>query len=327
MDNITYYQVLNNIPVGYACHQRFDDGRDDSFQYEIIESNQAFEEITGISHDEAIGMDSAFILGGAEKNSGSCRDVHISTHYYAQKVETKFYSEVRQKWYGVSAFRIMDDFIVTTLTESSVSEEEPLLFIREKQAINYSDILINTMMAAFFEKNSFEMLHAKRVGRLCELMVMEMKGLQADSTKLKQAGMLHDIGKIAVSSDLINKRGVLTKEDENLLMLHSKRGYRILSNSMVFSDIADLVYMHHERLDGSGFPRGLKGAQIPKEACIVAVAEAYESMTSYRPYKATMNMQDALDVIKKQAGIKFDSDVVDVLWNLVQTDQWNSKSV
>ncbi len=327
MDNSTYFQVLDNISVGYACHQRIDDGQDDDFQYEIIETNQEFEEITGISHDEAIGLDSSFILGGVEKNNGSCRETHIATHYYAQKVETKLYSETRGKWFRVSAFRIKDDYIVTTLTESTAGEEDKSFFIREKQIIDYGDIFLNTMMAAFFEKSSFEMLHARRVGRLSELIGLKMQDQQMNVTRLKQAGMLHDIGKIAVSSEILNKRGALTKEDESLLKSHSKRGFRILSNSIIFSDIADIVYMHHERLDGSGFPRALKAGQIPKEACIIAVAEAYDNMTSYRPYKASMEAQEALDTIKKQAGTKYDADVVDVLWDIVQNDQWNSMSI
>jgi HD-GYP domain-containing protein (c-di-GMP phosphodiesterase class II) len=317
MKKENYSYVLNNIPVGYACHRRINDGDDEKINYEIIESNGEFEAITGISCDEMLGTDSAFILAGSEQNGKTCRDVHFATHYYAQKVEMKLYSESQEKWYEVMAFKVKDDHIVTTLTESRMNTEVSLYGINDIQCVDHSDVLMNTMMSALFEKNSLEVLHARRVSELCEAIALKMNDSELNIGKLKQAGMLHDIGKIAINSATLNKRGKLSTEEKSQLMSHSKRGFRILSSSLIFSGIADIVYMHHERLDGSGYPRGLRKGEISKEACIIAVAEAYETMTSYRSYKVTMNNQEALAELHLQTGRQFDPDVVAILSDVI----------
>ncbi len=322
MKKENYSYVLNNIPVGYACHRRINYGDDDKINYEIIESNREFEDITGISGDEMLGTDSAFILAGSEQNGNTCRDVHFATHYYAQKVDMKLYSESQKKWYEVKAFRVKDDHIVTTLTESSMIADAAFFGINDVQFVDHSNVLINTLMNALFEKNSHEMLHARRVSELCEIIAINMNDNELDIEKLKQAGMLHDIGKIAISSSTLNKKGKLSMEEKSQIMSHSKRGFRILSSSLFFSGIADIVYMHHERLDGSGYPRGLRKGEISKEACIISVAEAFETMISYRPYKTAMKEQEALEELHRQAGRQFDPDIVAILSDVISNNKW-----
>ena len=170
------------------------------------------------------------------------------------------------------------------------------------------DLIINSL----YEKNNREMFHSKRVGRICELMAEKMGLSEDEIKKISIAGLMHDIGKIGISDMILNKVEALSREEWKDIMRHSEIGYRILSSANEFSEIADYILAHHERWDGRGYPKGLKGEEIPLEARIITIADAYDAMTSDRSYRKGLSKTEAIEETIKCSGTQFDANLVRV---------------
>jgi len=171
---------------------------------------------------------------------------------------------------------------------------------------------IDLIMATLYEKNEREMHHSKRVGRLCELLSIELNLDRETVNQVKNAGLMHDIGKIGIDENILNKPKELTNSEWKIIKKHSEIGYRILSSLNEFSEIADYVLEHHEKWDGSGYPKGKKGEAISIQARIISIADAYDAMTRYRTYKNNLTKEEAIIELKKYAGIQFDPDIISV---------------
>ncbi|MFH0992993.1 MAG: HD domain-containing phosphohydrolase, partial [bacterium] len=169
------------------------------------------------------------------------------------------------------------------------------------------DLIMNTL----FEKNPREMKHSERVS---DIAVKIATYLGLDDTAIRDiriAGLMHDIGKIGISEDVLNKTGRLTASEYNEIKKHPEIGYRILSTSNEFSDIADCIYEHHEHWDGTGYPTGLKKDEICLPARIIAIADAYDAMTTLRTYRPTKTKAEAFTEIAKFSGTQFDPNIAD----------------
>jgi HD-GYP domain-containing protein (c-di-GMP phosphodiesterase class II) len=138
---------------------------------------------------------------------------------------------------------------------------------------------------------------------------------------LYMAAMVHDIGKVAVPSEILTKPTHLTTLEMQLVQGHVESGYQILKDIPFPWPIAEMVRQHHERLDGSGYPRGLKGDEICPEAKILAVADTIEAMATHRPYRPARGLQVAIDEIKSESGTKLDEKVVDAALQLMQAGE------
>jgi len=182
---------------------------------------------------------------------------------------------------------------------------------------------INLILNALFEKNPREMMHSKRVGEIAEQIAINM-GLSPETIhNLKTAGMMHDIGKIGIDESILNKQERLTATEWDEIKRHPEIGYRILSSVSEFSEIASCVLEHHERWDGTGYPRGLRGEQISLEARIVGFADAYDAMTTSRTYRSALDEKRASKEILQCSGTQFDPDIVQLFTNEI----WNSAIV
>ncbi len=127
---------------------------------------------------------------------------------------------------------------------------------------------------------------------------------------LERGALLHDIGKIGIPDAILRKKTKLTEEERKKIQSHVIIGYKILNSVEFLRDASKLVLYHHERWDGKGYPEGLKGEEIPLEARIFAVADAFDVMTSNRPYKKAVSIEEARDEIRREAGRQFDPEVV-----------------
>jgi diguanylate cyclase (GGDEF)-like protein/PAS domain S-box-containing protein len=171
---------------------------------------------------------------------------------------------------------------------------------------------IYTIIAALHEKNPREEEHSHRVSELCEKMGMAL-GLQEDEVKeLKTVGLLHDIGKVAIEEGILSKKGKLSENEWEEIKRHPEIGYRILSTVNELSEMAEYVLAHHERWDGKGYPKGLKGEEIPIQSRIIAVADAYDAMISERSYRTALSKEFAISELKKGAGTQFCEQCVDI---------------
>lgn len=152
--------------------------------------------------------------------------------------------------------------------------------------------------------------HEQRVTRLAEAIAIEL-GLDEDTREgLMLAGEVHDVGKIAIPAEILSKPGALADTEYLLVKQHVAQGEKILSTIGFARPVAAIVGQHHERLDGSGYPRGLAGDQILLEARVLAVADVVEAMASHRPYRAALGVDAALDEIRQGAGTLYDGEVV-----------------
>ncbi len=158
--------------------------------------------------------------------------------------------------------------------------------------------------------------HCHRVGRYSELIAREL-GLSPDEVeRLRLAGILHDVGRVAVPEGVVEKAGPLSDEEWGWVRAHPSTGARLLE-STDFHEVRDWIRLHHERPDGTGYPEGLNGDEVPLEARIIAVADAYEAMTSDRPYRAALGADEAAEELRIGAGRQFDERVVEALLRVV----------
>jgi HD-GYP domain-containing protein (c-di-GMP phosphodiesterase class II) len=142
---------------------------------------------------------------------------------------------------------------------------------------------------------------------------------------LKLAGLLHDVGKIGVQESVLNKPGRLTEEQFELVKLHPEIGEHILSPIVDSTEILDAVRSHHEHYNGRGYPDGLKNDEISLGARILAITDAYEAMTSERPYRASMNADAALNEIEHNKGTQFDPEIADTFTRIEESRVSDSK--
>ena len=133
------------------------------------------------------------------------------------------------------------------------------------------------------------------------------------------AALVHDIGKVAIPSEILTKPTHLTALEMQFVQGHVESGYQILKDIPFPWPIAEMVRQHHERLDGSGYPKALKGDEICLEAKILGVADTIESMATHRPYRAALGLQAAINEIQAQSDIKFDAKIVKVAVDLMES--------
>lgn len=173
-------------------------------------------------------------------------------------------------------------------------------------------LVVNTVES----RDAYTAGHQQRVALLASAIAEEM-GLSANVVKgVEFAGKIHDLGKISVPAEILSKPTKLYDAELELIQMHSQKGYDILKEIEFPWPIAEAVYQHHERMDGSGYPRGLKGEDILLEARIICVADVVEAMASHRPYRPSLGIEVALGEIKSKRGTLFDAVVVDACLRL-----------
>lgn len=172
---------------------------------------------------------------------------------------------------------------------------------------------IKVIMQTLHESNAREKLHSEHVSRISETIAETLKMDEELVKEVKITALMHDIGKIAIGNEILNKPGPLSEREFDEVKRHPEIGYQILKSADVYTRLADYVLSHHERWDGKGYPRGLKGEDIPLVARIITVADAYEAMTSERPYKNVFTHENALEELRRCSGTQFDSEIVKAL--------------
>lgn len=171
---------------------------------------------------------------------------------------------------------------------------------------------VQVIFKTLYEKNEREQQHSVRVSQICEALGKALAFKPEDVRELKTVGLMHDIGKIILDDRILDKPGSLSEAEFLDVQRHAETGYRILSSVNEFAQLAEYVLAHHERWDGKGYPKGLQGEEIPLQARIIAVADAFDAMTSDRPYRRALSEEYAAEEIRKNAGTQFDPFVVRV---------------
>ncbi|MBC7320059.1 PAS domain S-box protein [bacterium] len=198
---------------------------------------------------------------------------------------------------------------VEDVTEKRLMEEE-LRLSYERIKKSFDDI-ISVLSRTVELKDPYTTGHQRKV-MLLSVKIAERLGFPLEKIEgIRIASYIHDIGKITIPSEILNKPGRLNSLEFAIVKTHPTSGFEILKDIDFPWPIAKIILQHHERLDGSGYPLGLRGENILLEARIIAVADVIEAMTSHRPYRPALNLEDALGEIEKNKGILYDARVVD----------------
>ncbi len=182
--------------------------------------------------------------------------------------------------------------------------------IRESEEVK--SLVLETLMGKLGEKEFETKLHCGRLKKMAEKIGSELKFAPNELERLKKAAYLHDIGMISTSEEILKKEELLTEEEWNQIKKHPETGYRIARSSDKLTDIANTILYHHERWDGNGYPRGIKGEEIPIQARIITVIDAYDVMVNKNLYKESLDKDEAIAELYDNAGSQFDPEIVDI---------------
>jgi len=218
-------------------------------------------------------------------------------------------------------YAVKDDAAVS-MNEIFMVAEDAMYRNKLSDSSSMRSKTIDLIMNSLFAKNEREMFHSERVGEICEAIAKEMGFAQVEVDQIRLAGLMHDIGKIGISEEVLNKEGKLKSQEWNEIERHSEIGYRILGSVNEFSKIADYILEHHERVDGKGYPRGLSDLEISLQAKIIAVADAYDAMMTDRPYRKALTKDQAVEQLKKYSGTQFDRNVAEIFVEMVLGLKW-----
>ncbi|MCM8757582.1 MAG: HD domain-containing protein, partial [Candidatus Omnitrophica bacterium] len=188
----------------------------------------------------------------------------------------------------------------------------------EKERLNMLINALTVLNKALEMRDPYTSLHTQNVAFIATKIAESLGWKDNRLLAMKLAGELHDLGKISIPLEILNKPGKLTDLEYSLIQQHVQNCYELIKDIEFPFSLAEIIYQHHERLDGSGYPRHLKEEEILPEARILAISDVLESMTSYRPYREALGLEMALKELTEGRGIKYDSKIVDIIFVLIQ---------
>ena len=188
-----------------------------------------------------------------------------------------------------------------------------LLKINNVEILNHNNLIemVTSLAGAIDAKDPYTKGHSTSVSRYSEALARAVNMPEQEVERIKIGAMLHDVGKIGIPESVLKKPGKLTDEEWEIMKQHPTIGAeKVLAPNEALREFIPIVKYHHERLDGKGYPEGLKGEEIPLEARIVSVADAYHALVSDRPYRKGMPIENACAILQEGAGVQWDSDLV-----------------
>jgi HD-GYP domain-containing protein (c-di-GMP phosphodiesterase class II) len=186
---------------------------------------------------------------------------------------------------------------------------------------------VKSLAAAIDGKDPYTRGHSERVSRISVAIGQRLNLPEDELEKLRISALLHDVGKIGIDDAILKKPAALTDEEFEIMKQHPQKGYKIMAQIPLMKDFLPGMYMHHEMLNGMGYPQGLKGDEIPMQARIVSVADTFDAMTIDRPYSKAMTLEQAIERIRSFIGTRYDVRVVEALAQAVADGQIKAGSV
>lgn len=256
-----------------------------------------------INSNDEIGL----LARSFNKMAENLQKITVTRDYLEKQVElrTAELSEINEK--------LVKEIIERTMAEEKVQES----LAQQKKVL---EGIINAMALTLEMRDAYTAGHQRRVANLACAIAKEMNLSDDQVEMIRIAGVLHDIGKICVPAEILTKPRALDKNEFNLMKLHPQVAFDILKNIDFAWPIAQIVVQHHERPNGSGYPKGLVGDNILLEAKILGVADVVEAMASDRPYRPALSMSEALAHISQNKGTLYDAVVVDACIKVVSKE-------
>jgi HD-GYP domain-containing protein (c-di-GMP phosphodiesterase class II) len=239
----------------------------------------------------------------AQKLSQPVRELAAGAHRiasgdFSQRIEVRSRTELGDLG---NSFNVMTDQIERYIKDlENSARENRELFLGT----------VKSLAAAIDGKDPYTRGHSERVSRMSIAIAQRLGLSDEECEKIRISALLHDVGKIGIDDSILKKPSALTDAEYEVMKQHPQKGYKIMSVIPAMREFLDGMYMHHEMVNGQGYPRGLKGDEITLMGRIVAVADTFDAMTTDRPYQAAMNFDDAVRRIESFVGIRYDEKVV-----------------
>jgi len=301
-DALDYRQVLEAVPDAVVVIDA---------DFNVLWVNAAFSGLSGIPRSQAIGKKCHDVFPGDLCGTQACPMNRIRDGVEQLRYEGDKHYACGRSAPGIitaAAYRTADGKLAGII--EIVSDMTPLYESREKFRKAMGGV-IQAMSMAIEKRDPNTAGHQRRVTKLCRRIAREL-GFSWERTEgLRMAAAIHDLGKIFVPQAILNRSGSVTGHELAIIHNHPKAAYDILKDIDFPWPLAEAIYQHHERMDGSGYPRRLKGEEILLEARILGVADVADAMCCFRSYRPAVGMQAALEELTSWRGIKYDADVVD----------------
>jgi putative nucleotidyltransferase with HDIG domain len=205
-------------------------------------------------------------------------------------------------------------FLSSKISPKSPDDGEIIGIDTRRDSLSAVYDLVSTVEA----RDPYTYGHSKKVNTYAVALAEAIGLSPEDVSRLSTAALLHDIGKISIPDRVLNKKGKLSKEDWEAIKTHPRLGASIVSSIPNLVPCVSSILHHHERWDGGGYPEGLKGEEIPLEARILAVADSFEAMTSARPYRSALSIEDVIRELRQCAGLQFDPKLVEIFIGIIE---------
>jgi len=237
---------------------------------------------------------------------GKKKAVGFLMEFIDRTIEKKYYNTIEK--YNVSM-------------EKEVAEKAAALELQQKKTKELFLQIVTALSDAVDAKDRYTSGHSKRVAEYSRMIAARMGKSKEEQEEIYRTGLLHDVGKIRIPEDIINKPGKLTDEEFNIIKIHPATGYHILRGISEDSFLAIGAKYHHERYDGKGYPNGLCGEKIPEVARILAVADSYDAMASNRSYRDALPQEVVRNEIEKGKGTQFDPHIAEIMLQMIDEDK------
>ena len=240
----------------------------------------------------------AYLLEGELVEESGAFTITSGDSFYISELNRTLYTRARE---DCRMLYLSNESVVTALTDSMKNLHE--------------------MVSELDKKDHYTKSHSGRVVEWAPLMAKAMNLNERELQVLLSASLFHDVGKLEISNEILHKPASLSEGEFACIKNHPSLGKAIAESHHLY-EVGEVIEQHHERIDGSGYPNGLKGEAIRIEAKIIAVIDSYDAMTSDRPYRDGMSRKEAVEELSKYKGIYYDADIVDCFFNILN-QKWS----
>ena len=210
--------------------------------------------------------------------------------------------------------------LATVIAFSYAHHKTKVLMEKHRENQQFIDEMAQAFAKVIDLKDKYTNGHSFRVAKYSRMLARRMGYKEEEIKSIYNIALLHDVGKTAIPDEILNKASGLTDEEFEIMKSHAQNGYEILKDITIAPDLSLGAGYHHERLDGKGYPRGLKGDEIPMIAQLIAVADTFDAMYSTRPYRKQVPIEEVADELRRIAGTQLNPDVVKVMLQLIDED-------
>ncbi len=315
-----YRTLFENMNAGFVLFEVVQDEHAVPIDLLILAANRHFELTTGVRVADAIGKRLTEAVPGIEQDEANWIGTYAQVALTGEPRRFEQKSRLLGTTFAVTAYQPGPRQCAVTFQDITELKD-----IQDRLSESYGKLKNSMQQTLLAVSKMVEMRdpytagHARRVGLIAAAIARSMGWSEEAARVLELVGLVHDIGKISTPAEMLSKPDRLTGLEFAIVKGHAHSGYEILKDVDLPLPIAEIIHQHHERLDGSGYPRNLKGGQILPEARIIAVADVVEAIFSDRPYRPGKGLDAALGEIERNRGVLYDETVVDTLLEMVRT--------